>query len=177
MSHVPDLNYRRQWFEAYRQRVAAGATPLPPVGLRYTCPCCGYPTLQERRCYEICELCHWEDDGQDDPCADDVRGGPNSSYSLAEARSNFTQYMRKHSPDKTPRAFDRPWDPTITTTKAAKQAIMAACDQMLEQTDPRLITSLWKQVGLHEQILRREVRRGTRAFEIYLQQERAKKDQ
>ncbi|MBW7473877.1 hypothetical protein K0T92_03900 [Paenibacillus oenotherae] len=59
---------------------------------RYNCPCCGYPTLEERRGWEICCLCNWEDDGQDDPPADKVWGGPNQDYSLAEARQNFKKH-------------------------------------------------------------------------------------
>jgi hypothetical protein len=38
---------------------------------------------------EICEVCFWEDDGQDDHDADMVRGGPNNILSLTEARTNF----------------------------------------------------------------------------------------
>jgi hypothetical protein len=53
------------------------------------CPCCGYLTLTERSGYEICGVCFWEDDGQDDPEADEVWGGPNGSLSLAQARENF----------------------------------------------------------------------------------------
>lgn len=49
---------------------------------REKCPCCGFPTLEELRGYEICELCDWEDDGQDDPYANQVLGGPNGDYSL-----------------------------------------------------------------------------------------------
>lgn len=56
---------------------------------RFNCPCCGYPTLEERRGWEICCLCDWEDDGQDDPHADEVWGGPNADYALMEARNNF----------------------------------------------------------------------------------------
>ncbi|WP_438349263.1 hypothetical protein ACP8HI_00785 [Paenibacillus sp. FA6] len=33
-----------------------------------------------------------EDDGQDDPHADKVWGGPNSDYSLTEARGNFKKH-------------------------------------------------------------------------------------
>jgi len=52
------------------------------------CPCCGYDTLYGDR-YETCFLCHWEDDGQDDPYADEVWGVSNQDYSLTEARENF----------------------------------------------------------------------------------------
>jgi len=55
----------------------------------YRCPCCGYKTLHERGGYEICPVCFWEDDGQDDHDADEVRGGPNGTLSLSEGRKNF----------------------------------------------------------------------------------------
>jgi hypothetical protein len=32
----------------------------------YPCPCCGFVTLGERSAFEICPVCFWEDDGQDD---------------------------------------------------------------------------------------------------------------
>lgn len=61
---------------------AAGGGP-------YTCPCCGYLTLDERGGSQICPVCFWEDDGQDDHDADQIRGGPNGSLSLSAARANF----------------------------------------------------------------------------------------
>ncbi|MBR0825158.1 hypothetical protein JQ596_06400 [Bradyrhizobium manausense] len=57
----------------------------------YRCPCCRCRTLHERGGYEICPVCFWEDDGQDDHDADEVRDGPNGSLSLAHARRNFEQ--------------------------------------------------------------------------------------
>ncbi|KAA3635015.1 MAG: hypothetical protein DWP97_05670 [Calditrichaeota bacterium] len=68
----------------------------------YTCPCCGFPTLEERIVWDICSLCWWEDDGQDDNDADDVRGGPNYSYSLTVARDNFDKHflMYNLNPDE-----------------------------------------------------------------------------
>lgn len=67
---------------------------------RAACPCCGYPTLDESCNYEICELCNWEDDGQGEAEADEVRGGPNADYSLSEARQNFLKYRVMYSPDR-----------------------------------------------------------------------------
>lgn len=52
----------------------------------FTCPGCGYPTLSERGAYEICGVCNWEDDNQDDDEADKVWGGPNGELSLTENR-------------------------------------------------------------------------------------------
>jgi hypothetical protein len=59
----------------------------PPV--RHPCPCCGRCTLEGRGCYDICCVCWWEDDGQDNPNADRVKGGPNYHLSLTQARVNF----------------------------------------------------------------------------------------
>ena len=53
------------------------------------CPCCNFRTLRERGGFEICPVCDWEDDGQDDTDADKVRGGPNQDLSLTKARENF----------------------------------------------------------------------------------------
>ncbi|HTO16772.1 MAG TPA: CPCC family cysteine-rich protein [Edaphocola sp.] len=52
----------------------------------YSCPGCGYPTLSERGAYEICDVCNWEDDNQDDQNANENWGGPNSNLSLTENR-------------------------------------------------------------------------------------------
>lgn len=57
------------------------------------CPCCRFPTLGERGAFEICPICWWEDDGQDDADADEVRGGPNRDLSLTVARANFTDHF------------------------------------------------------------------------------------
>ncbi|MDP4121287.1 MAG: CPCC family cysteine-rich protein [Bacillota bacterium] len=63
---------------------------------RVKCPCCGYPTLEHRAFFEICILCEWEDDGQDNSDADVVHGGPNGDYSLTEARKNFLTYTTSY---------------------------------------------------------------------------------
>lgn len=55
----------------------------------YRCPCCASLTLCGRGGFEICPVCYWEDDGQDDQDADLVRGGPNGALSLSQARVNF----------------------------------------------------------------------------------------
>ena len=53
------------------------------------CPCCGRASLSERNSYEICKVCWWEDDGQDNARADTVMGGPNYGVSLTQGRVNF----------------------------------------------------------------------------------------
>ncbi len=58
----------------------------------FTCPCCGYKTLDEEPSgtYNICSICFWEDDGVqlDDP---DYAGGANV-VSLREGQSNFLKF-------------------------------------------------------------------------------------
>ena len=63
----------------------------------FTCPGCGYPTLSERGGYEICGVCNWEDDNQDDNEADEVWGGPNSNLSLTENRINIGTVLLKNA--------------------------------------------------------------------------------
>lgn len=61
--------------------------------IRIACPSCGYPTLHDRGGFAICSVCRWEDDGQDDADADDVRGGPNSDLSLTESRLQIGTFL------------------------------------------------------------------------------------
>lgn len=53
----------------------------------HACPCCGEYTLGETGGFEICEICHWEDDSlqRDDP---DYAGGANT-MSLNQARRAY----------------------------------------------------------------------------------------
>ena len=61
----------------------------PIITFPHACPCCGYRTLDGRGEYEICTICWWEDDGQDNHNANVVCGGPNGKLSLTRARINF----------------------------------------------------------------------------------------
>ncbi len=53
----------------------------------FPCPCCGYRTLNNERCWEICPVCFWEDDPlqYDEP---GYTGGANEE-ALEEARRNY----------------------------------------------------------------------------------------
>jgi len=55
------------------------------------CPCCLCKTLVNRGGFEVCAVCLWEDDGQDEYDTDVVRGGPNGALSLTQARANYRQ--------------------------------------------------------------------------------------
>lgn len=63
------------------------------------CPCCDCRTLAARGAYEICPVCFWEDDGQDDSDADDVSGGPNGDLSLTAGRANYRLFGASREED------------------------------------------------------------------------------
>lgn len=71
------------------QTVTAVTGTVPDIE---ACPCCGQKTISERGAYEICRVCWWEDDGQDNDQADEITGGPNGGVSLTEARRNFLKH-------------------------------------------------------------------------------------
>jgi hypothetical protein len=88
-----ELERRTKWFSRYVEALENRSVVEPENdGYLYRCPCCGFRTLKERGGYNICPVCFWEDDGQDDPDAGIVRGGPNGSLSLAQARMNFKEF-------------------------------------------------------------------------------------
>ena len=152
---------RRRWFESYVERVSNGVIKPPADGVRYTCPCCGYLTLDERGGYDICELCNWEDDGQDDPHADEVYGGPNGRYSLAEARQNFRKYLVMYAPEDDPRMGGTDSE----KEREAKKAIITAFDEMWRTTNETRLKNLWEIIRQNEATLKREMNRKIREYE------------
>jgi hypothetical protein len=119
---------RRRFFEVYSPVPNAQAGNEKSKEVRYACPCCGYPTLGSLGEFEVCSLCCWEDDGQDDEDADIVRGGPNHSFSLVEARENFERYLVIYPPELDTRIGG----PDSEREKEAKRAIIEAYNQMME---------------------------------------------
>jgi hypothetical protein len=87
-----EVKRRREWFDWYINHQAHNSVRRPPEGGPYPCPCCGCRTLDKRGGSDICPVCFWEDDGQDDQDAEVVRGGPNGSLSLAQARENDRRF-------------------------------------------------------------------------------------
>ncbi len=86
LSILADFYQRRKLFDNY----------LTEENIElHTCPGCSYPTLTERGGYEICNVCNWEDDNQDDKEADEVWGGPNYELSLTENRLNIGKQLAK----------------------------------------------------------------------------------
>ncbi|MFN7948415.1 MAG: CPCC family cysteine-rich protein [Blastocatellia bacterium] len=151
---------RRKFFDSYGNRPNEQKANLPPNGIRLTCPCCGYPTLGERGAFEICFLCDWEDDGQDDLGADEIRGGPNQDYSLTEARLNFEEYLVMYPPERDTRIAGPDCEDAIRT----KREIIEAFNDMLNEPEPEELNRLWKVVGDGERTLEKELKRLIREY-------------
>lgn len=83
------LALRRNWFDLH-----------PDVSLKkYTCPCCGFPTHEKPMAQEVCFLCGWTYDQQDDFDAAVILNQANGNYSLLQARKNFENHHCMFSPD------------------------------------------------------------------------------
>lgn len=152
---------RQAWFHQYVERCETGVVSPPSEGIRYVCPCCRYLTLSERGGYDICSLCGWEDDGQDDPHADEKWGGPNGRYSLSEARSNFAKNLTKYD---TMKPSTRIGGHDNQREFEAKRAMIAAFDAMPLAADDRL-NELWDAVRRADEILQSELSRKIREYE------------
>ena len=151
---------RRKFFDSYGNRPAEQKAGLPPKGIRLSCPCCGYPTLGESGAYEVCFLCNWEDDGQDDPNADEIRGGPNHGYSLSEARLNFQEYLVMYPPDQDSRIGG----PDSEPAREVKREIIDAFDKMLAEPSSQEINTLWKVIHDGKKALEKELKRKIREY-------------
>ncbi len=58
----------------------------------YECSCCGNKIINELGCYEICDICNWEDDPIQ--CKyPDYNGGANDK-SLSEFRKEYFNNLR-----------------------------------------------------------------------------------
>lgn len=133
------LSARRHAFElclASTEVIAASQGKGFANSLRFTCPCCGYPTLAYPALYEICFLCGWEDDGQEDIDADEILGGPNHEYSLTAARSHFVAYRQMYDPSDTVR-FNR-----LAKAQTLRDAAIALFDELLPSVNPLAFLSM-----------------------------------
>jgi len=98
----------------------------------------GYPTLDGRANYEICYLCWWEDDGQDDDSATLIFGGPTHDYSLRDARANFARSGVMYSQGR--------------EQDVVKQRIVHAFDELLHAPIADH-ARLWQVIAEDEQLL------------------------
>ena len=66
------------------------------MGTHYRCPCCGCRTLDAPGALALCPVCWWEDDGQEDVDAAEVRLTVNGALSLDEARTHYAHCGAAH---------------------------------------------------------------------------------
>lgn len=66
------------------------------MSAQFRCPCCGYKTLDTPAALALCPVCWWEDDGQEDSDAAEVRLTVNGTLSLQEAREHFMRCGAAH---------------------------------------------------------------------------------
>jgi hypothetical protein len=85
-------------------------------------------------------LCFWEDDGQDDLDADEVKGGPNYDYSLLEARNNFSKYMCQYRPDDAV-PFSQE---TTGNVIAVKREMLSTFEEIRTRPGASRLRELWK---------------------------------
>jgi hypothetical protein len=154
MVDLMQIRQRRAFFDDYGSRSAEQAAILPSRGIRFSCPCCGYPTLAGRGTDEICELCWWEDDGQDDDQADEVWGGPNHDYSLNDARENFQMFGVKYPPQNDTRVGG----PDSETVRGIKTELIGAFEAIMKEPSAGRLNELWEQVRILERGLEREMK-------------------
>jgi hypothetical protein len=99
---------RQEWLERHREKdkldylltgvgrdIQIVYGPPKEKGERYKCPCCQYKTLYTRGSWNICPVCRWKDDGQDDHNSDTFGDGANLNLTLTQARENFLKFGAK----------------------------------------------------------------------------------
>ena len=93
---LAEFHHRRAHYNTYLQ--------ANDINL-HTCPGCGFPSLPARGEFDICEICSWEDDGQDDHAAGIlttlqvdgiVMTGPNGPLSLKDNRINIGRMLESN---------------------------------------------------------------------------------
>ena len=92
---LKQLHKRREFFNRHLSKLKGADRRNDIKNLGNTCPSCGYPTLEERCAWDICAICFWEDDGQDDQDSDKIYGGPNSDYSLTAYRLEWDKNLKE----------------------------------------------------------------------------------
>ncbi|MCG8574626.1 MAG: hypothetical protein MI810_07065 [Flavobacteriales bacterium] len=83
----------RDQFKGYRNEYLVKQTALQITSGEAVkldaCPCCGLRSIEARYAFEICTVCWWEDDGEDN---DRLNGMGANEVSLTEGRLNFIQH-------------------------------------------------------------------------------------
>lgn len=142
------INQKRQLFERICQNITVKRKRTLNLS-RVCCPCCGYPTLVAKSRNEICRLCDWQDDGEDDATeqAQPYVGGANGAFTLAQARANAMAHGSMYGTK--PPSFAGQTTPQSQKLKAE----LVACYNSLLRAQPQNYPSIWQQaLGLEQQL-------------------------
>ena len=97
------VNVRSRYLEGWMEQYQKGSMAPKSGALSWLSDLGSVRQFRDLSCLVL------EDDGQSDADVDSVRGGPNGSLSLAQARAN---YRRVGASDERVVAFVRPPEPT-----------------------------------------------------------------
>ncbi|MBX9903673.1 MAG: hypothetical protein K2Y31_04900 [Burkholderiales bacterium] len=81
-----------RYVRALRDAGVETRAELAIAGAMMDCPCCRKRSLKQRGAGELCRVCGWRDDAeQNESCPDQVIPGRNWGYSLAQAQKQFAE--------------------------------------------------------------------------------------
>ncbi|MEC3906067.1 CPCC family cysteine-rich protein [Tamlana sp. 2201CG12-4] len=144
--------------EAFQKRRSAIRNCINENNLKCTiCPGCGFPTFTEDWFQDICSVCNWQHDGQDDPHADEIWGGPNHDLSLTESRLNICRLLKEKSEKLKDEINDEPFE-ILETLKIHNERMDSFDEEKMRHAfhdDP--IWKAWNEVG--KQILNDLIKR------------------
>jgi hypothetical protein len=134
---LADFYLRRQIFDTYIEDQQLQIC---------TCPGCAYPTLISRGHYQICDVCNWEDDNQDDKTADEVWGGPNGKLSLTANRIAIGNVLIKIAASQKTKVFIEPAHALKIITHYKRKKIDIRKEIPIDETMDHPIWTKWNQV-------------------------------
>lgn len=135
------FSLRRQKFDAYLKSNGLQNPELSYEDKFFTCPGCGFPTLHERRDFEVCSICNWEDDGQDDTRANEVWNGPNGEVSLSEHRLMVMEVLENAF-----RKFENHPDQFLEILKKHFVKEEELAEQLIEEDDEKALEQ-WEKLN------------------------------
>lgn len=84
-TYIDNVRQRRKFYDEYLSNKTVQL---------FTCPGCGFPTLNTREEYDICNVCNWEDEQENEEQADEILGNPNYDLSLNRNRINIERALQ-----------------------------------------------------------------------------------
>jgi hypothetical protein len=93
---ISEILKRREYFDmSFPPIERCDARRDISYSLSNSCPICGYMTLASRCDHDICGICFWQDDGQDNPEAEKNYIGPNDAHSINKFRIEIFDWLNE----------------------------------------------------------------------------------